>query len=136
MARREVLYTSPGYPYTVLYDVTYRVHVDEAESMYDAEDKAWEILETVMPDKNDDYQRAEVDETKDIKLAFGGGYDVTLLAKFEIYVVSYDFDDACDEAIDYVDGIDLPAGVTQVLVEQTELNQVGDRILILHGDDV
>ena len=136
MARREVWYTSPGFPYTVLYDVTYRVHVDEAEDKEDAEDKAWDILETVMPDKNDDYQRAEVYEVTEVKSAPGGGYDVTMVAKFEIYVVSHDMDDACDEAIDYVDGIDLPAMVTQVLVEQTELNVVGERILILHGDDV
>ena len=136
MARREVWFSSPGYPYTISYEGSYKIHIDEAEDKEDAEDKAWDIMETLMPDANDEFQKAYVEEAKEVKEAPGGGYDVTMVAEFEVYVVCQDIDEASDEALGLVDGIDLPSCVAQLNIEEKELEQVGERILILHGDDV
>jgi len=132
-----MFYTSPGYPFTIALDGIYRVYVPNADMMYQAEDIAWDILKKALPEKDDTFDKAEIAETVEIDDAFlAKGYNVKLKVKFVIDVVTEDIEDAYYEAVEEVEGIELPDGVTLVETEQTDLAQTGERILVAHGDNV
>ena len=133
---RDAFYTTAGYPFTIALDGEFRVYVPDADMMYQAEDMAWDLLESVLPKDNEDFIRCEIDEATDISDAFlAKGYNVRLKVKFVICVVDHDIDDAYYKAVDMVESIDLPNEIMLMGTEQTDLIEVGERILVLHGDD-
>ena len=137
-----MFYTSPGFDYMVTFNARYSVLVDEDVMADQAEDKAWEMVEKALKDngfekKGEGYSdhKFEIYETKEISPSLIG-YRVVLVVDFEVSVTTEDMDDAYNEAVDEVEGIELPENIKLMWMEQTDLMQCSERIMIAHGDDV
>ena len=121
-----------GREYTIALSAEYVVALENAESMWEAEDDAWHILEQSL--RVSDANEYEVYETLDINPRLISGYRVKVKVNYVIYVVGHDIDDAHNDAVELVENISMPGEVTLLGTEQTDLVEVGERVLMVVND--
>jgi len=106
--------------YTIPLSAEYSV-MSYAEDMWDAEEEAWQVLEKAL--QKSDADEWEIYETLSIHPMFSG-YSVRLKVNYVICKENWDITDAYNAAVDLVEDISLPEGVSLVRTDQTDLIRV------------
>ena len=123
---------SKGNGYTVPITAYYWVHVDTESPLYEAEDEAWDMLDGVLKELDEEY---EIYETVESYVGLKC-YSFKLRVDFKIYVVAFDADVAFDIAETLIDEISLPNNIDYIGTEQRMLVEEEEPVYIIHGDDV
>lgn len=122
-----------GREYTTALTAEYWVNIETESMMYEAEDRAWELLESVL--KNSEANKVEVysiaDEYKNLL-----GYSFKFRVNYEVYAVATDSTQAYNESVSLIENIKLPSNISYVGCEQRNFLEVGEPVYMVHGDRV
>ena len=125
-----------GNEYSVKVGATFSVKVDDEDNAlmcHEAEDKAWEIMQSILND-NEDLKEAEMETTEIIPMFKGFAIRIKLTAV--IYAIGTKYDDAFSNAVELIENINLPKCVELMWTEQESFVKVGEPVTMVYGECV